>query len=1077
MKFGREYHRHLVPQWASSSVNYAQLKQDYKLAVMHSLRLSSGLGADFTRLSSTLGDSIEALNTFYYQQHEFVIREYGFLCEYFGIDTSSSSRIPVLHSAPLAELLVLSQALSQLEKHIARLQLYLRVNEHAISKIYAKVRAMEVGDEASGNAFQSRWLRSSESRVREAQCLRLSQILTSLGAKVTSACRAASAKIPSESLHLRTVFLRLKLDIKLYSEVLLLIGNDQHERLIDFCRQYLANGTLPPFQAQELFSGLFHTAFVHHSGHCLRSLIFLANKAENVFMESACIIDLVKLHCRPCRPSFGPRSTTSNQIADIKSLHTREHILLELFQQLDLGHEGGLHYHDKSGRLLLHYVAEYGLTSICVLVLNSSKDDSGDVDSAAKWILSPDFQNETPLHCAVISNHLDITRLFLRYLKPNGSAGFKERAGGIFVEVMIIAIMLGFDEIVELFISAQVGISEQNSRGETALYMAAKIGRDDYVGLLLQDPSTRSAIDRAQYAYGWSPLFIACVEGHSVIAELLLHAGADCTLLDIRGWSVKDHAAFRGYVELATLLHPWTRTTSTCNLPGTYRRPGAVGNNTIAKDYSYVVVNLGSLQKNRLLDPVKLIPPVEGPDSPPVPEIGLWLELSIRGEDTRRRVQLPLIDELANEPFVLPCHLSERSQLVFNLYRETATLHSLEEELIGSGTVLIENGHQLDHKRESLVREFVASIMARDTLECIGLVAFTMVISKPYTKLDNPLEGGYWFREDNIQITGHRGLGQNLQGNYLQLGENTVQSFLSAMKQGASWVEVRSNTSNDLQVTRDLVPVAYHDLSLSESGTDVPIHDLSLEQFLYAGRSQRPQIQLPALPSHATSPTNENENSTNKTTVKRRRVLSLVQKQQEGPEAQALQDRMKHTFDFTDKGFKPNTRGDFIQEEFPTLEGLLRELPEHVKLDIEVKYPRVHETSDADIAPVAIEINIFVDKVLDVLQEFAGRRVMILSSFSPEVCILLKLKQHKYPVMFITNAGKPPDKDKEVRTASVQAAVHFANLWSLAGVCFASEPLILCPRLIAYTKSRGLGCASYGPLNNVPENAKTQGSI
>lgn len=34
----------------------------------------------------------------------------------------------------------------------------------------------------------------------------------------------------------------------------------------------------------------------------------------------------------------------------------------------------------------------------------------------------------------------------------------------------------------------------------------------------------------------------------------------------------------------------------------------------------------------------------------------------------------------------------------------------------------------------------------------------------------------------------------------------------------------------DVQLTRDLVPVIYHDFSLSESGTDIPIHDLTLEQ-------------------------------------------------------------------------------------------------------------------------------------------------------------------------------------------------------------------------------------------------------
>jgi hypothetical protein len=33
-----------------------------------------------------------------------------------------------------------------------------------------------------------------------------------------------------------------------------------------------------------------------------------------------------------------------------------------------------------------------------------------------------------------------------------------------------------------------------------------------------------------------------------------------------------------------------------------------------------------------------------------------------------------------------------------------------------------------------------------------------------------------------------------------------------------------------VQITRDLVPVLFHDYSLSESGTDVPIHDVTLDQ-------------------------------------------------------------------------------------------------------------------------------------------------------------------------------------------------------------------------------------------------------
>ena len=45
---------------------------------------------------------------------------------------------------------------------------------------------------------------------------------------------------------------------------------------------------------------------------------------------------------------------------------------------------------------------------------------------------------------------------------------------------------------------------------------------------------------------------------------------------------------------------------------------------------------------------------------------------------------------------------------------------------------------------------------------------------------------------------------------------------------------------------------------------------------------------------------------------------------------------MKYIIDFTKKGFKSNTRGDFIQDSFATLEELLVELPKSISFDIEI---------------------------------------------------------------------------------------------------------------------------------------------
>ncbi|KJK61434.1 Glycerophosphodiester phosphodiesterase domain protein [Aspergillus parasiticus SU-1] len=203
------------------------------------------------------------------------------------------------------------------------------------------------------------------------------------------------------------------------------------------------------------------------------------------------------------------------------------------------------------------------------------------------------------------------------------------------------------------------------------------------------------------------------------------------------------------------------------------------------------------------------------------------------------------------------------------------------------------------------------------------------------------------------------------------------------------------------------------------------------------------------------------------------RSRSLTKDYERG--SREIRDRMKYTVDVVSKGFKPNTRGDFIQDSFTTLEELLEELPESISFNIEIKYPRLHEAIEAGVAPVAIEINTFIDKALERLFSYGNKkRTIILSSFTPEICILLAIKQQTYPVMFITNAGKPPVTDREMRAASIQSAVRFAKRWNLSGLVFASEALVMCPRLVRYVQRSGLLCGSYGSQNNIPENAKAQ---
>ena len=64
------------------------------------------------------------------------------------------------------------------------------------------------------------------------------------------------------------------------------------------------------------------------------------------------------------------------------------------------------------------------------------------------------------------------------------------------------------------------------------------------------------------------------------------------------------------------------------------------------------------------------------------------------------------------------------------------------------------------------------------------------------------------------------------------------------------------------------------------------------------------------------------------------RASSLTRDQGSG--AAEIHARMKHTVDYKSKGFKPNTRGDFIQGSFATLEELLTEVPVSIGFNAEI---------------------------------------------------------------------------------------------------------------------------------------------
>ncbi|KAL6055494.1 Glycerophosphocholine phosphodiesterase [Balamuthia mandrillaris] len=159
-----------------------------------------------------------------------------------------------------------------------------------------------------------------------------------------------------------------------------------------------------------------------------------------------------------------------------------------------------------------------------------------------------------------------------------------------------------------------------------------------------------------------------------------------------------------------------------------------------------------------------------------------------------------------------------------------------------------------------------------------------------------------------------------------------------------------------------------------------------------------------------------------------------------------------------------------VQDTFATLEEVFSLVPKHTGLNIEVKYPTEEEIADG---VYYYERNKTVDAILKVVFDFAHeQRRIVWSSFDPDICIMLSLKQPRYPVLFLTAAGTQVLLDQ--RMNSLQQAVRFAKSVNLLGIVSKVTPLLMSPSLIKIIKSSGLLLATYGADNNEEENRKLQ---
>ncbi|KAK0139288.1 Glycerophosphocholine phosphodiesterase GPCPD1 [Merluccius polli] len=320
-------------------------------------------------------------------------------------------------------------------------------------------------------------------------------------------------------------------------------------------------------------------------------------------------------------------------------------------------------------------------------------------------------------------------------------------------------------------------------------------------------------------------------------------------------------------------------------------------------------------------------------------------------------------------------------------------------------------------------------IMGRNSRQTIGKVRVDYLVIRPIRGLHCDMNASftrYWRKRSALDV-GHRGAGSTQAAKHHKVQENTIASFKSAANHGAAYVEF------DVHLSRDSVPIVYHDLTCciatkkkndktSLELIEVPVKDLTYDQ-----------LQLLKL-AHATA-------------MKSKDHKDLLEDEEEIDEDQP----------------------------FPSLSQIFQAVPENVGFNIELKWIcQMKDGSwDGNLSSY-FNMNTFLDIILTCVLQMAGQRRIVFSCFDPDVCSMVRQKQNKYPILFLTQGISDTYPTlMDIRCQSTQVAMSFAQSENILGISAHTEELLKSPGLIREAQTKGLVVFCWGEDNNDHRNRST----
>ncbi|EDW79144.1 uncharacterized protein Dwil_GK12589 [Drosophila willistoni] len=257
----------------------------------------------------------------------------------------------------------------------------------------------------------------------------------------------------------------------------------------------------------------------------------------------------------------------------------------------------------------------------------------------------------------------------------------------------------------------------------------------------------------------------------------------------------------------------------------------------------------------------------------------------------------------------------------------------------------------------------------------------------------------YWPNNWPTMDIGHRGLGASYYQTNTKFTENTIESFLSVTEHKGDMVQL------DVQLTKDYVPIVWHGFGFYTARKDHLIQDrFDLHYVLIRDLTYKE--------------------------LKASRVFIL---------------RRWSVQEYTHLNVKDVNQ---VQRIFPKLSEVYESVPKSLGLLVEIKWPQLMASGVLE-STQAHNKNVYVDRIIQTTIRFGCGRPIIFSSFDVDICTMVRLKQHTFPVLLMSiGRSNIWDPYMDLRTQSFLQAVNFADSAEILGTALHVENFLVKQELV-----------------------------